>query len=90
MSGNRLQELSKSKKVPNFSINNRIKRSLKILFGIERAYRGDFVRPQDTFLVSYPKSGNTWARFLLGNLLEPDSPVSFKNIEKIIPRYLSK
>ena len=39
----------------------------------------------DRFLVSYPKSGNTWARFLVGNLMRPDLDVTFRNIEQIIP-----
>lgn len=42
------------------------------------------VRNDDTFIVSYPKSGNTWTRFLLGNLISPRG-ASFKNIEEIIP-----
>jgi len=39
----------------------------------------------DVFIVSYPKSGNTWARFLLGNLLHQDEGVTFTNIEQKIP-----
>ena len=43
------------------------------------------VFPDDLFIVSYPKSGNTWTRFLLGNLIYQDEPVTFANIEYRIP-----
>jgi|SRR5579862_5262165 len=39
----------------------------------------------DVFLVSYPRSGNTWARFLIGNLINPDDPVTFANLEFRVP-----
>ncbi|MFC1844173.1 sulfotransferase domain-containing protein [Thermodesulfobacteriota bacterium] len=39
---------------------------------------------EDTFIVSYPRSGNTWARFLIGNLMNKE-PVTFANIEKKVP-----
>jgi hypothetical protein len=39
----------------------------------------------DIFLVSYPRSGNTWARFLVGNLINPDDPVTFDNLELRVP-----
>lgn len=37
------------------------------------------------FLVSFPKSGNTWIRFLIGNLLHPDQAVTFANVDRIMP-----
>ena len=43
------------------------------------------VWPDDIFLVSFPKSGNTWIRFLLANLMNPDKPVGFANIESVVP-----
>jgi len=43
------------------------------------------VFPDDIFLVSYPRSGNTWTRFLIGNLINPDDPVTFANLEQRIP-----
>ncbi len=43
------------------------------------------VWPDDVFLVSFPKSGNTWTRFLVGNLIHQDDRVSFVNIEHVVP-----
>ena len=43
------------------------------------------VFPDDTFIVSYPRSGNTWIRFLIGNLLSDNEPVTFANVERRVP-----
>lgn len=56
-----------------------------VLLGRQMAGRGVTCFPDDVFLVSYPRSGNTWARFLIGNLLYPDEPCTFLNIESRIP-----
>jgi hypothetical protein len=58
---------------------------VKYLLGLDRAERNFAVYPDDTFLVSYPRSGNTWSRFLIANLVHPDKEVSFTNIERLIP-----
>jgi hypothetical protein len=43
------------------------------------------ILPDDIFLVSFPKSGNTWTRFLLANLRFPDQPATWANINRLIP-----
>jgi hypothetical protein len=44
----------------------------------------------DTFLVSYPKSGNTWVRFLLAHLIHSSDQngVDFNTIQSIIPEVI--
>lgn len=49
------------------------------------AGRNVTVLPGDVFVVSYPKSGNTWTRFLVGNLIYQDEPVTFANVESRLP-----
>lgn len=49
------------------------------------AGRGLTVYPDDVFLVSYFRSGSTWARFLAGNLIYQDEPVSFSNVKRLVP-----
>ena len=62
-----------------------VKRIAKYLLGTDIAGRQIAVRPDDMFIVSYPRSGNTWTRFLIANLLFAGQPVSFANIERLIP-----
>ena len=62
-----------------------IKTIVKYALGIDRAGRNFAVYPDDTFVVSYPRSGNTWTRFLIANLVHSDTDVSFTNIEQLIP-----
>jgi Sulfotransferase domain len=55
------------------------------LLGTDIAGRNLAVFPDDTFIASYPRSGNTWMRFLIANLMHPEEPVTFANIERVIP-----
>jgi hypothetical protein len=62
-----------------------IKTVLKYLLGTDIADRNLAVYPDDTFVVSYPRSGNTWTRFLIASLVFPSEVVTFTNIERMIP-----
>jgi hypothetical protein len=62
-----------------------LKRIVKYALGPDIAGRNLAVYPDDTFIVSYPRSGNTWTRFLVANLVYPEQPVTFANIERLIP-----
>jgi hypothetical protein len=43
------------------------------------------VRPTDVFLVSYPRSGNTWLRFLVANALRPEPAATFADFGEVVP-----
>jgi hypothetical protein len=48
------------------------------------AARGLTVLPDDVFLVSYPRSGNTWLRFMIANALRPEPPVTFADLGDVV------
>ena len=57
----------------------------RVLLGKKTAGRALTVFPDDIFIVSYPRSGNTWTRFLIGNLVYQDESITFANVESRIP-----
>lgn len=63
----------------------KLKYGIEYLLGRVAPGRNLVVREDDVFVASYPKSGNTWTRFLIANLIQSHDPVTFLNIEKIIP-----
>lgn len=65
-----------------------LKRSLRTLLsarGNRPAGRALEVAPDDAFIVSYPKSGNTWVRFMVAALAAPDRQIDFVNVHEIVP-----
>jgi hypothetical protein len=74
--------------IKNITVKRTIEKisiSVRVLIGKEAAGSRATVFPDDVYLTSYPRSGNTWTRFLLGNLLHLNDPASFTNIESRIP-----
>jgi hypothetical protein len=68
-----------------------IKRGLKHLSRVNdvllrrlRIERDITIYPDDIFLTSYPRSGNTWTRFLVGNLVHTEEAVTFLNVERLV------
>lgn len=50
------------------------------------AYKSPLIYPDDSFIVSYPKSGNTWVRFLIANLIKTSSDdIDFHSAVKYVP-----
>jgi len=63
----------------------RIKAGTKLFFRMHAPGRDLQLFPDDVFLVSFPKSGNTWTRFLIANLAHPETPATFANIHELVP-----
>lgn len=63
----------------------RFKAGTKLFFRLHAPGRALQIFPDDVFLVSFPKSGNTWTRFLIANLTHPNTPANFANIHKLVP-----
>jgi hypothetical protein len=63
---------------------NKILYAVNYVLARDIAGRAFHPLPDDIFLVSYPKSGNTWTRFLLGNLMNPEG-ITFANLESKVP-----
>ena len=63
----------------------RLVAGVKRALGLHHPGRNLIIFPDDVFLVSYPKSGNTWTRFLIGNLLYPEKHPDFSNINLLVP-----
>ena len=59
--------------------------AVKHLRGKDAAGRNLPTFPDDTFIVSYPKSGNTWTRFLVAGLIHSDEPLTFLKADQVIP-----
>lgn len=57
----------------------------KHLLGRDAAGRNLRTYPTDTFIVSYPKSGNTWTRFLVASLIHGEEPLTFLKADQVIP-----
>ena len=76
-----------TKSVPR-GLKNPLKRLLASVGKIDGRLvqlRIDAIRPDECFLASYPRSGNTWLRFIVASLLAPNEEISFRNIDRFVP-----
>jgi hypothetical protein len=64
---------------------NHLVAGYKRAVGLHKPGKSLVILPDDIFLVSFPKSGNTWTRFLLANLRFPNEPATWANINRLIP-----
>jgi hypothetical protein len=66
-------------------LNQKLAAYVRVLTKQQAAARGLTVFPDDTFVVSFPRSGNTWTRFLVCSLIDTTHPISFAELESRIP-----
>ncbi len=66
-------------------IINRFKKEYKKILK-KRSRRIPKLTERDVFLVSYPRSGNTWVRFLIANAIKPENfVIDFHNVQEFVP-----
>ncbi len=56
----------------------------EVILGRKTAGRDLTIFSDDVFIVSYLRSGSTWARFLFGNLFH-EEPITFANVNRLVP-----
>lgn len=64
-------------------------RAILVPFGLadRKAYELvlNAVYPDDTYIVSYPKSGNTWMRFIVSYLKSGEEQITFRTLDQYVP-----
>jgi len=50
----------------------------------DRTFRNS-IRPSDVFVITYPRSGTTWLRYLIANVLAPREDVTFSTFRHYVP-----
>lgn len=50
-----------------------------------KIFRNAGINDQDIFLASFPKSGNTWLRFILARAIYPEDKINLRNIQDYFP-----
>jgi hypothetical protein len=63
----------------------RTRAAVNYVLGRQAMAKGVTAYDDDVWVVSYPRSGNTWTRFLIANLIADGRPVDWSNIERHVP-----
>jgi hypothetical protein len=71
-----------AEKISDGRMKRALRRSVLRDAVIWNRHRG--LRPEDVFVASYPRSGNTWMRFALSELAT-DAPSTFRSVEQVAP-----
>jgi len=75
---------------PVFQMIKELAYVVRYVLGKDAARRSVSVFPDDTFIVSFPRSGNTWMRFLVSNVVHPTEEIGFDNIDKFVPEIIQE
>lgn len=57
---------------------------------LKRGDRTYYIYDTDIFIVSYPRSGNTWLRYLIANLIHPDKKIDFDLVNNTVIDFYQK
>ena len=63
-------------------INRVYRKGLQYVFGKKGISTLEYIRENDTFLISFPKSGNTWVRHMLAVIKSGRQNVTLSEMEK--------
>jgi len=64
---------------------SRVVAKARFVFGLNPPARNVKVYTDDVWLTSYPRSGNTWARFMIANLLRPNVAHTLHSVQRLVP-----
>jgi Sulfotransferase domain len=67
------------------TILGRTRAAVNYVLGRQAMAKGVTAYDDDVWIVSYPRSGNTWTRFLIANLVARGETVDWSNIERHVP-----
>ncbi len=77
--------LDELRSLPSYDSFNKYHSRISIKRQESSPWLPNTIYPDDVFIVSYPKSGNTWLRFLLANILKQQEEINFHTVHNYVP-----
>ena len=72
--------------MPGKTLSGLLRRLSAKMFGTHGPARSVRVREADSFIVSYPKSGNTWVRYVVASALRKKwNGLQLSDMEEVVP-----